>query len=873
MELGIPGLGPAVRIGMGGSAIVYRARQDRLERDVAVKILTDRDPAFLRRFEREARMLGRLSRLPGIVTVHDSGLTDQGEPYLILEHCPTSLQDRLYADGPFDPAQACRLLARVADTVAQAADQGVVHRDLKPANILLDGEGDPMVTDFGIASVLGATNHSTSVGFTPGYAAPETLRGETGGAEVDVYAVGATLFHLVTGRAPFVDRVDGNNLVALAATIDAEPVEDLRPTGVPAGVCATIEWAMAKHPADRPTAMGLARVLDRLADDPTSDRAGERRLAEPGPGASRGRSAWPAPATGPGGQALDDRDPSPERFPAPVDRSLADARPAPPPTHLRTGHAPPAPASPGTGRRVGVVAIALMALLGGCTVFSAARSSDALPVANDQFAGAVPATTAPTTTFDPGQTPTTGLPTVPPTAALPTSPAEIEPTSLDELLGLWSDQRTEVVADLTGRLDGSVPVDGLVEGVGGFTIDQSACPVTWNDRAGITDDTITIGAVAPVTSLAAYGPQLDGFRAYLEWVNANGGIGPDGLRVEVRVLDDGGDPATTAAQVGRLLDDGAFALTTLSTPGSLAADEATNAACVPHAYVMNAHPAWGDPTGRPWTTGLTMSHATEAHLWAEVIDRRFTESVDVAALVMDNEFGRIYETSFRQAALGSRVIDDIVVVRHDPASVDVADEVAELAASGAGVVIAMTAGNPCVATVEAVADTALAAAELRLLPSVCQQPAAYLEPAGPAGDGWAVLTGGVERVDHLDPTHPFTVLIDEGLETAGVDSADEASVLGSALYGWAWHQTLEIAARLPGGLTRTNFVLAQRGLSSLDHPMLDDGVVLASWGLDDPYPIEGSTLAFAFGGAWFDENVIDIDGATPPCSWRDGTGC
>ena len=429
------------------------------------------------------------------------------------------------------------------------------------------------------------------------------------------------------------------------------------------------------------------------------------------------------------------------------------------------------------------------------------------------------------------------------------------------------------VADLTNRLDATPGADGVVEGVGGFIIDTSSCPATWNDRTGITDRTITIGAVAPITSLAGYGPQLDGFRAYLDWVNANGGIGPDGLRVEVLVLDDGGDPESTPTQAGQLVDDGTFAITTLSTPGSLAVDDLTNAACVPHAFIMNAHPAWGDPAGRPWTTGLTMSYATEAHLWAEVIDRRFDQPVDVAALVMDNEFGRIYETSFRQAAIGSRAIDDIVVVRHDPASVDVADEVAELAASGAEVVIAMTAGGPCVATVEAVAESALAEAELRLLPSVCQQPAAYLEPAGSAADGWAVLTGGVERPDHLDPTHPFTVLVDQGLVAAGVDPANEASIVGFGLYGWVWHQTLEIASRLPGGLTRTNLVLAQRGLSALDHPMLDDGVVLASWGLDDPYPIEGSTLAVAFDGAWFDEEVIDIDGATPPCSWRDGIGC
>ncbi|MGH1491506.1 MAG: PASTA domain-containing protein [Acidimicrobiales bacterium] len=269
MDLGIGGLGNATEIGAGASAIVYRARQLDLDREVAVKVLSLTDEAFVRRFAREAKMLGKLSQNPGIVTVYDTGVTGAGQPYLILELCESSVLDRLQGpEGAFDPISACQAGAQVADAVSDAHNNGVVHRDIKPGNILRSQTGRHMITDFGISTVTGATMGQTnSVGFTAGYVAPETLSGETAGTPADIYALGATLFHMIAGQPAFVDADRHSNLLALAQRVINDPVPDLRPQGVPDEVCRIIEGAMAKRPQDRPTAAQLRDQLSAVVAD------------------------------------------------------------------------------------------------------------------------------------------------------------------------------------------------------------------------------------------------------------------------------------------------------------------------------------------------------------------------------------------------------------------------------------------------------------------------------------------------------------------------------------------------------------------------------------------------------------------------------
>jgi serine/threonine protein kinase len=168
-------------LGEGGMATVYKSYDNRLERDVAVKIIrTDQfAPAvlerILKRFEREAKALARLSH-PNIVKVHDFG-DFEGAPFLVMEFLPGgTLKQRLGQPMPW--REAVKLLQPVAETLDYAHSQNVIHRDVKPANILLTQWGQPMLTDFGIAKILdledGQTLTGTGVGFgTPEYMSPE----------------------------------------------------------------------------------------------------------------------------------------------------------------------------------------------------------------------------------------------------------------------------------------------------------------------------------------------------------------------------------------------------------------------------------------------------------------------------------------------------------------------------------------------------------------------------------------------------------------------------------------------------------------------------------------------------------------------------
>jgi serine/threonine-protein kinase len=193
-------------VGRGGMGTVWRARDRRLERDVAVKFLAEElaaQPEFAARFEREAQALARLSH-PGIVAVHDFG-RDGGRAYIVMEY----VRGRpLAALLPLPPERAREVALEVLDALAYAHAAGLVHRDVKPENILVEESGRVKVSDFGLARLAGpapsgwtVTTAGRMVG-TPGYMAPEAVAGAAPDPRTDVFSMGVALYEMVSGRRP-----------------------------------------------------------------------------------------------------------------------------------------------------------------------------------------------------------------------------------------------------------------------------------------------------------------------------------------------------------------------------------------------------------------------------------------------------------------------------------------------------------------------------------------------------------------------------------------------------------------------------------------------------------------------------------------------
>ncbi len=233
-------------LGRGGMGVVYRALDARLERDVAIKVLRTTSPEEAARLEQEAKAAATLNH-PGIVTVFDfeAGF---GGYFIVMEYVPGEALDRLLRT---DPQRVARnlgaILFRLADAVAYAHQHNVIHRDLKPGNVLLAPDGKVKVLDFGIAARLDReAGIAPGVCGTPFYMAPEQIRGEAPTPASDVYAFGATAFHLSTGRPPF---ARGNVIEAHLSQVPPDPLE-IAP-GLDPELAGLILRCLAKDPRAR----------------------------------------------------------------------------------------------------------------------------------------------------------------------------------------------------------------------------------------------------------------------------------------------------------------------------------------------------------------------------------------------------------------------------------------------------------------------------------------------------------------------------------------------------------------------------------------------------------------------------------------------
>lgn len=328
VDLGIPGCGPAEPIGSGGFGVVYQCWQERFGRMVAVKVLALTPEEVGRgRFERECLALGKLSSHPNIVTVYDSGFTAAGQPFLAMEYVAGgTVAAHVTQHGPWPWIEAAGCVIRLSGAVETAHRGGILHRDIKPENVLLSEFHEPLLSDFGLARLQDmAQSRSSTLTTSLPYAAPEVLDGEPASTAADIYALGATLYLLLAGRAAFT-RPGEEAVSAVMRRIFSTDIDELRPPRVTDEVWRVVALAMSKRPQDRPgSALELAEWLSRAV---AGSGGSPPRILVAGP--SAGEPARPTAPPGP-----PPIEPAPSRPPEPAVRQRFPD-PPPPPGHVTT---------------------------------------------------------------------------------------------------------------------------------------------------------------------------------------------------------------------------------------------------------------------------------------------------------------------------------------------------------------------------------------------------------------------------------------------------------------------------------------------------------------------------------------------------------
>ena len=325
------------RLGGGGMAVVYRAVQQPLGREVALKALSSelfQDDGFVKRFETEAKTLAKLDH-PNILPIYDFEVID-GTAFLTMPLIRGGTLRDILNRGALDPLTAWRYLREIGDGLQHAHDAGIVHRDLKPTNVLIHQDGRAMLADFGLARGAGQPTHLTTIGLaigTPGYMAPEQVMGHDVDRRADIYAMGVLTFEMLTGKLPF----SGSNRMEVAyATVNGPIPSAVKiNANLPDELDALLGKVLAKDPAQRPQT--IPDLLAQMA------RLPQRRTRPPG-----AATAPPAVAAAmAGGVAVAPR-PFMQAGPDTASmRTIPSTPPAPPPPMLH-GSPPPTPTASAT---------------------------------------------------------------------------------------------------------------------------------------------------------------------------------------------------------------------------------------------------------------------------------------------------------------------------------------------------------------------------------------------------------------------------------------------------------------------------------------------------------------------------------------------
>jgi ABC-type branched-subunit amino acid transport system substrate-binding protein len=455
---------------------------------------------------------------------------------------------------------------------------------------------------------------------------------------------------------------------------------------------------------------------------------------------------------------------------------------------------------------------------------------------------------------------------------------------MDAWEALWADQRAAAIKRIQDNHWGLSADGKTLTGPEGFRIDLTKCPAGWSTTEGLTDTTIKIGqAIAQSGAYAAYGAMARGIQVNFGYYNDKGGFTDSTgktRKIQYIAKDDGFDTARTIPLIDELIDsEKVFGVFSLGAAGALKTYDKLNQRCIVEPAEMNGHPAMGDPVNHPWTTGMQLTATTEAVIWGTFIEKHLSDFpgvVKVAAIRTNDANGATYEGGFKAYIAQSPNKNRIQYTSEtiEGLSPTVKDPMTTLAAQKPDVFIGMVAGAACTQTIlEAAQDGLKEHAKYLLLPLGCKNSPFVNKAAvggdGTASDGWRVSGGGyVDFNATANDNDGYISWARQQLAKNGIDYK-QSSLFGSGFNtSWVIIQGVQIAGALPGGLNRTNFILALRTMD-MTQPTLLNGIKFTMNGNADAYPTEGSDISRwdAAQQAWVVEDIIDISGKTKPCAW------
>ncbi len=463
-----------------------------------------------------------------------------------------------------------------------------------------------------------------------------------------------------------------------------------------------------------------------------------------------------------------------------------------------------------------------------------------------------------------------------------------DPASIEDWEKLWANERAAVVKRIKDNKWGKSADGKTLTGPEGFTVDLTKCASGWSDTEGITDTEIKIGHASPQSGTAAdFGNIAKTAAAWLKYHSDKGAFKDSTgktRKVNFFFKDDGYDTARTIPLVDEMLDsDKVFAVWTTGTPSGLKVYGKINQRCVPHPLVVGGSPAWGDPKNHPWTTGSLLNYNTEAVIWGAFIDERIAEltagdgKATVVGFVANSDFGATYESAFRTVVANSpnKAKIEFITEKVEVTAPTVTDPMTSLAAKNPEVFITMTGASQCPQIITEAANNGMKGkVKYMFMSSVCKGSSFVGKDKvggdGSASNGWYVVGGGFKdfNADALS-SDPFVAWGRKFLADNGMDYKLSGNFGQGFFYSWILSQSLIIAGELPGGLTRSNFILAQRAFEGTS-PVQLKGIKINMNGNKDAFFLEGTDLSVYDSAKqlWVMKGeALELSGKTANCFW------